>query len=145
MKPQLLVVVVLFLARLVFAQAEMNAPSEFSFVSIYGSPVGQSYMSVIYQDGMLSKSISETFGPAKDQTIVATPTAAQWLAFRKALDEMGAWRWRNQYKGPSFARAGHSYRLTLKFSDRTINSSGANKEPESYPRFIAAMDKLFEK
>lgn len=138
---------VLLLARLASAQSVNHGPTEFSFKIITWGPSGQTWMEITYKDGMLSKLVNDNQPRKDDQTIDTTPTAAQWLAFRKTLDEIGVWKWKNKYDvgyvRPPGIRAGSSFDLVLKFPGRKIKISGVVKEPESFDRFKAAVDKLF--
>ena len=84
-----LVFLFLLLARP--ALAENHGPSKFYFETNHWGPDAGSMTTVTYKDGGLSKTVHDAYSRKDNQTIDSTPTAAQWLAFRKTLDEIGVW------------------------------------------------------
>jgi hypothetical protein len=70
------------------------------------------------------------------------PTASQWRAFRRALDEAGVWSWRPDYhRNVSDAE---SWWLRIEYADRSLKSEGyaAGPEGRSFNLYLFAAQRL---
>ena len=63
---------------------------------------------------------------ADAETRRITPSAAQWAAFRRALDEQQVWRWRASYRAGA---AGTSWSLKIEYPDRSMAATGVGAVP----------------
>ncbi len=59
-----------------------------------------------------------------------TPTAAQWLKFRQALDALNVWRWRKNYPNNG-AQDGTQWSLSIAYPDHKITTRGDNNFPNA--------------
>lgn len=65
-------------------------------------------------------------GPPAPTRVV--PTAADWTAFRAALDGAGVWDWQASYVNPNYAD-GTLWTVEVDYPDRTVRASGSNRYP----------------
>jgi len=56
-----------------------------------------------------------------------TPSAVQWAAFRRALDEQQVWRWRASYRAGT---AGTSWSLKIEYPERSMAATGVGAVPD---------------
>jgi hypothetical protein len=69
-----------------------------------------------------------------------TPTDAQWKDFRQALDRQRVWRWEKSYH--VYLMDGWGWGLKVQYSDRQVESEGANKAPQSFEEVMRAVEQL---
>jgi hypothetical protein len=89
-----------------------------------GGSFGPSYTVVLDGDTLIYKVRNKT--EAIERT---RPTLAQWKAFRKELDEIDVWHWRNEYFTEGVLD-GNVWQFEVEYSDRAIKSIGH----EGYPQ-----------
>ncbi len=83
-----------------------------------------------------------------------SPTPAQWLEFRRALDELKVWQWKGDYENPT-VRDGTQWSIEIAYADRLLVSMGSNNFPDStgrpngkpqtteaFKRYLAAVTRL---
>ncbi len=58
------------------------------------------------------------------------PTDAQWLAFREALNDLGVWKWKSNYKNPG-VMDGAGWHFVVAYCNGRVESGGDNNYPES--------------
>ncbi len=66
---------------------------------------------------------------AQVETQKITPTPAQWVAFRHALDEVKVWRWRASYT-QSRVPDPTTWSLKIEYPDRSVASTGTAAFPD---------------
>lgn len=72
------------------------------------------------------------------------PSAEEWNAFRKKLNEIEIWDWKSEYIDPSMSD-GTSWRLIIVYSlqgDYDVVSYGSNEFPEKFGHYIFAVEEL---
>jgi hypothetical protein len=83
------------------------------------------------------------------------PTPAAWQEFRKTLDELSVWKWRDRYINKSIMD-GNSWSFEISYADHSLKTYGSNSYPgpvlktnSGYPsftptfnRFLAAVEQL---
>jgi hypothetical protein len=65
-------------------------------------------------------------------TVVLTPSRQQWRAFRRALDEIGVWSWRERYEPDGVIFDGTGWSLSLRYPDRSLVTEGGNCYPDAH-------------
>ena len=102
---------------------------------------GHSY-SVELRDGKLVYSHATPNGTGQQSTI--TPSPERWREFRRALDAIDVWRWRDSYEPSEPIFDGTSWWLSLRYPDRSLVSDGGNAYPDrsAFQRFEAAVEAL---
>lgn len=59
-----------------------------------------------------------------------TPTDEQWRAFRRALESIGVWQWRDTYPNPRVCD-GTRWRVEIAYDDAEVVSRGDNNYPRA--------------
>src|SRR3712207_1642804 len=90
---------------------------------------GRHSYTVELRDGKL---VYEDAAPrTTSESITITPSPEQWRAFRRALDEIGVWTWRQDYQPSEGILDGTSWSLYIQYPDHSVFSSGANCYPNA--------------
>jgi hypothetical protein len=63
--------------------------------------------------------------------IVITPSHKQWREFRRALDTIDVWKWRDSYMPDEVIFDGTSWTLAVSYPDCSVISRGANSYPDA--------------
>lgn len=122
-----LVAAVLLCSSSLFAGETNAIPRHFH--TRIGGFMGNTY-EVQLQDGCLQY---ETFGRGnKSDPVRVCPTEEQWREFRRELDAIGVWRWREQYSNPGVAD-GTQWSLDVTYPDRAVKTQGSNNYPGDTP------------
>src|SRR5436190_21477839 len=74
------------------------------------------------------------------QPVKITPTEDQWKDLRRSLDRCSAWRWKKDYN--VLMMDGWAWKLDLQYSDRRLESEGANNGPRSLDDVLSAFERL---
>ena len=82
---------------------------------------------VEFRDGSLH--YEDAMG-ATTESAKITPTAGQWLQFRKALDAIAVWDWKSSYVPDEAVFDGTTWSFSIRYSDRGVFTSGENCYPE---------------
>lgn len=87
------------------------------------------------------------FGPRQGEELSASsvqPTTASWAIFDAALQDIGVWRWPEQFTSPEGAQMdGTAWSLTITATDgRTFTSGGYNAFPPRFRELTAALATL---
>jgi hypothetical protein len=69
---------------------------------------------------------------ATPEPVMITPSPERWRAFRRALDEIGVWAWHDSYMPNEPVFDGTSRSLSLRYSDRSLVTSGGNCYPDAH-------------
>ena len=89
---------------------------------------GHAY-SVELNDGKLI--YEDSVADAKPTSLTITPSADQLRAVRRALDELGAWAWRDSYQPNEIILDGTSWSLSVRYPDRSLVTEGGNCYPDA--------------
>jgi hypothetical protein len=73
-------------------------------------------------------------GHSWDSVRQTFPSDKEWHKFRKGLDRLNVWSWQDAYVNSLVLQGfrifdGESWSLTIKYSDKSLESSGANAFP----------------
>jgi hypothetical protein len=74
--------------------------------------------------------------------VTIVPTEARWRAFRRKLDKMDVWSWRERYESELLILDGTQWELELCYPDRVIRSYGSNAYPDNFNAFLRAVRAL---
>ena len=82
------------------------------------------------------------------------PTETDWRKFRRTLDDLNIWQWRNDYPNPGICD-GTGWSFDIAYSDHAIATQGDNNYPDAkgnptnephatkaFNRFLLAISKL---
>jgi hypothetical protein len=77
------------------------------------------------------------------------PTEADWEAFWRTLDEVGAWDWKEEYETEG-VMDGTGWSLEVEYNGRVLETGGSNAYPpdgkmnvsKQFSRFLKAVSKL---
>lgn len=99
---------------------------------------GPSY-SVELKAGDIRYSAREPGSETTISTIRATPS--QWCEFRRSLDDLGMWEWREAYSNPKVLD-GTQWDLDIAYADHSLRTQGFNDYPKSFTAYLSAVEKL---
>jgi hypothetical protein len=120
-------------------QMEEYIPQEFKF-TIGGFWSGNCI--VEFKDNKLTHSISNVCGASiKILTSEIKPKESEWKKFWNRVDELQVWKWDKNYIEPC-CEDGVQWSLSIKKKNKTKNSYGSNRYPESYNQFKDAISEL---
>ncbi len=135
------------------ASAEESGAIPKSFVASIGGFLGISYRIELREGGVLDYNATER-GGREVQHLRITPAAADWRAFRAALDALEVWQWQPDFSNPGVSD-GTQWSLDIAYADRVLKSRGSNNYPDSagrpngepamtpaFLRYLAAVEKL---
>jgi hypothetical protein len=113
----------------------MDEPRPRALEVYVGSFGGPSYG--VWWDG--SRLVYESFlsGYEERRQLVVSPSEAQWRRFWRTMDRLDVWGWERRYEPgkrfepPEQVRDGTHWSLTLSHGDRSVQSSGDSRGPES--------------
>ncbi len=84
------------------------------------------------------------FSPHKPPIVSANykikPSKEDWKSFWESLNALGVWQWKSKYYSPR--TEGWVNRIVLIYPNKRIDVSIISKNPENYPEFLKAVDKL---
>jgi hypothetical protein len=90
-------------------------------------------------------------GESEPTATSITPSAAQWLAFSQALDDIQVWQWQPEYMQEN-SYDGTQWSLDIQYTNRAIKTHGHNLYPdgsktsdepsEAFKRYLAAVMRL---
>ena len=69
------------------------------------------------------------------------PTKKQWRKFWKKINKLEVWDWDEIYSDPDLPDS-TQWNIDIHYENKTIKSSGSNKYPENYHKFIKGIKKL---
>ena len=115
--------------------ADSTTHPQFFTTSIGGFP-GPYYALVLNGD------VLEYSSGDNDPKVAIEPTIKQWKAFRRSLDNLDVWNWRQDYQPESVICDGTSWSLDLGWGERHIQSSGSNSYPPNLGHFLSAVRRL---
>jgi hypothetical protein len=115
----------------------VDLPSKL-YVSIGGYP-GPSYALELC-DEKLAYSSTQSHSD-KSKLAYVQPTAEAWSHFQLELDGASVWTWKSRYENPEMVD-GTSWSATIHWGERSIHTSGSNKFPKSFRRFLRAIQTL---
>ncbi len=146
MKHLLFLTLLLTMAHPIAAGEAPPIPEKFS--AYIGGFFGPSYW-VELEQGTLHYKVREK-GQQKEKTTTITPTPEQWAAFRQALDEIDAWKWKKEYN--SGTPDGTQWSLAIAYDHKKLASGGNNQYPgreakntdytKDFERYLAAVKAL---
>lgn len=129
------------------------SPVPTKFRAHIGGFLGGDYV-VELRDGALTYSARGRDRGAASQVERILPTSAQWLEFRRSLDELNVWQWKGDYANQK-VRDGTQWSIDLAYADRSLASMGSNNFPdstgrpngkpettESFKRYLAAVTRV---
>ena len=58
------------------------------------------------------------------------PSVKQWHTFRRTLDRLNVWCWREHYPNPHGVCDGTSWSVEIVYTDKAITSGGTNRFPD---------------
>lgn len=131
-----------FMAFVTFAAVGLSSAAEpttvpKTFSAYIGGFNGPTYL-VELHDGVLTY----TTGPRNEPNHTKiTPTPAQWQEFRQTLDTLDIWRWHPDYTNKQI-KDGTQWRLSLAYTDHTLNTKGSNNFSKNFDRYLAAVQKV---
>ena len=70
-----------------------------------------------------------------------TPFSERWLTFWKECDQAKVWLWKKRYQNPDILD-GYSWKVDIRFGNKSVDSSGSNAGPEGLNNFLEAVSKL---
>jgi len=119
----------------------MQAPRKFSF-SIGG------FGGFHHLDLLPDKTVRYRFGydtPLEhDPTHLFSPSPGEWDMFREAMDELGVWSWKEEYRPENPFCDGAQWSLWLTWGKSRIRILGDNARPDTFWQFVSAVEKLLE-
>jgi len=63
---------------------------------------------------------------------VVVPSAEQWRTFRRALDGIPVWSWREKYRPSELVFDGTHWSFSVAYADRSLTSGGGNCYPDAH-------------
>ena len=108
------------------------SPVPKQFRAHIGGFLGGDYV-VELRDGVLTYSARARERGTVRQSERISPTAAQWLEFRKALDELHVWQWKGDFAN-QHVRDGTQWSIDIAYADRSLAILGSNNFPDSAGR-----------
>ena len=97
---------------------------------------------LIVWDGKVLQFEKSGWGKAiKKETI--RPSEESWKKFWKEVDEMGIWKWDEEYIDANLAD-GHSWDVLLEYGDKKVHSRGRNRYPDQFERYEKAVLELLK-
>jgi hypothetical protein len=109
------------------AQQPKQSAMPQQFRTSIGGFFGPSYI-VELRDGSLIYSARKR-GESEAKTTIITPSAAQWLAFSQALDDIKVWQWQTKYMLAN-SHDGTQWSLDISYANRAIKTHGHNLYPD---------------
>jgi hypothetical protein len=82
------------------------------------------------QDGKLL--YSDATPKSSPDSIIVVPSAEQWRIFRRALDTIPVWAWREKYWPSEPVFDGTAWSFSVAYADRSLTSSGGNCYPDAH-------------
>ena len=64
--------------------------------------------------------------------IVITPSPKQWREFRRVLDTIDVWKWRESYMPAEVIFDGTNWTFSVAYADRSLTSGGGNCYPDAH-------------
>jgi len=116
----------IFFTGLATVSAAEPAPAPKSFRAAIGGFFGPSYR-VEFKDGVLSYTAAGR-GQQNPKAETVKPTEAQWREFRKALDDLKVWQWKDSYFNHGVAD-GTQWTLEVAYEGTEIKATGSNSYP----------------
>ncbi|MGI8437879.1 MAG: hypothetical protein ACR2NX_13425 [Chthoniobacterales bacterium] len=135
------------LTTVVIPQAAEPSARPSRFRAAIGGFLGTPYR-VELRDGVLDCTTTGR-GAQEPKHTTVKPTEAQWLAFRRTLDEVDVWRWHASYPSHGIMD-GTQWLSEIAFADRAIRTEGSNNypnaagEPNEKPETTAAFNRFLE-
>src|SRR4051812_13699331 len=105
--------------------SEADVPTRFR--ASIGRFLSSTYV-VELDHGRLNYSVTKPYNESEQAHI--TPTTEQWVAFRKALDELKLWQWRTNYPNPNVLD-GTGWSIEIQYADRSNQIVGVNSYPKT--------------
>jgi hypothetical protein len=119
----------LFLVGLLRAAvaADLSPPQQFEIY--YGSSLF-GFVTVELQDGqkLAFQKIDYRRHVRNREEAIIEPSAEAWARFRRRLDRLDVWNWKESYSDPGVLD-GTGWRISLKYKDRMLDASGSNAYP----------------
>jgi hypothetical protein len=78
---------------------------------------------------------------APGPTTELRPSRDEWAAFRRALDDIGVWRWNDSYRDLA-VMDGTNWTFAVRFSDRRVESKGSNAYPPRFAEWLRVVSAL---
>jgi hypothetical protein len=69
------------------------------------------------------------------------PLPQEWVAFRRALDDIGVWEWAESSCDPG-VMDGTNWSFTAGYADRRVESKGSNAYPPRFAEWLRAVSAL---
>lgn len=69
------------------------------------------------------------------------PTEDQWQDFRRSLDELQVWQWKDEYRS-NHITDGAEWSLQIDYGDRAVNTQGCDSFPENFTALRSAVTRL---
>lgn len=104
----------------------MKQTSPSTFEARIGGALGFSFSASLTPQGVEYTEFAEHYAPMATKTL--TPTAAQWRALKKGMDEVDLWHWNSEYINP-YVKDGTSWEIECVWGDQTIRTGGSNAFP----------------
>lgn len=116
--------------------AEILLPTTFKFHT--GGMRGSSILQ--WEGDALRYKVSEFRKTKITKTV--TPSAEQWRAFWKKMEEVRIWEWRSRYVPEVRVFDGGFWNLELQQGGKIVSSSGRNAYPDDFRKFLEAVREL---
>ena len=107
-----------------------------------GGFLGNSYSVRLIEDGSLEYWASESEYTNQKRQFV-TPDPNRWDNFRNSLDQIGIWKWLNNYPNIEGIMDGTHWHAEIIYDDKHIKTQGNNNYPkEDFINFMRAVSEL---
>jgi hypothetical protein len=116
----------------------LNNHIEEFWISI-GGYSGPSYSVEIQGENLLYKIYGSSYILEKTESM--KPSPMQLDKFWEDCDEINIWQWKTRYEDPDIID-GYSWKVDIKRGGKSIHSSGSNKTPAQFHKFLESVREL---